>query len=113
MTRPAPQEVYAAAQELKAASPLTRAMIFAGMGAEFFPADPNPKAIDDFTWTVRLHGLTGTGRCESAAIADWIRTAEAIHTTTRTARATDGRPDCPYNGAAALPPASTRVAEAV
>lgn len=113
MTRATPQEIYAAAQELKAATPLTRAFIFGGMGGEFFPADPEPRAMDEFTWTVRLHGLTGKGCSESAAITDWIKAAEAHHTATRTARATDGRPDCPYNGAAALPPVSTRVAEAV
>ncbi|KIC19634.1 hypothetical protein [Leisingera sp. ANG-DT] len=109
---PTPQEIYATAQNMAEASPITRALIFAGLGGEFWPADPKPATYDEFNWTVRLYGLTEQDTTQNAAIEKWVKSALRLHQDNRSARAADGRPDCPYNGAALLPPASTRVAEA-
>lgn len=47
---------------------------------------------------IQLHGLSASGMNEDQAITNWIRAAlkPAI-------RATDGRPDCPYNGQGLAP----------
>ncbi|WP_435659726.1 hypothetical protein [Leisingera caerulea] len=113
MTGPTPQEIYAAAQNMAEASPITRALIFAGLGGEFWPADPEPVGHDEFDWTVRLYGLTQRGPSQNEAIGKWVNSALTLHQDNKTARATDGRPDCPFNGAAPLPPADTLVAEAI
>ncbi|UWQ77631.1 hypothetical protein K3725_09875 [Leisingera sp. S132] len=112
MTRPTPQEVYATAQHMAVASDICRAVIFSGLGGTLIPNESQPMTPDEAFYKVTLYGVTGSGLDQVQALADWIRQAKDLPRDTRTARATDGRPDCPYNGAAPLPPARTRVAEA-
>ncbi|UWQ29894.1 hypothetical protein [Leisingera sp. M523] len=112
MTGPTSQEIYSAAQNMADASPSDRALMFDGLGGESWPADPEPAAYDEFDWTVRLYGLTARAPSQNAAIEKWVKSALTLHRDRKAARATDGRPDCPYNGSAPLPSVSTRVAEA-
>ncbi|MFV1591269.1 hypothetical protein VWZ88_01715 [Phaeobacter sp. JH20_36] len=60
---------------------------------------------------VELLGISVDGIDLPSALSAWIRAARMSCRLTRARRATDWRPDCPYNGQAPLPP-SLPVAEA-
>ncbi|MEX0281336.1 MAG: hypothetical protein AB3N13_09135 [Arenibacterium sp.] len=110
MTGPAPQDIYNAAQNMQAASSACRALIFSGLGGQLWPDEP--MAPGEALFMVGLYGITGRGIDQAEALEHWTRKALEHHRTTGKARATDGRPDCPHNGAAPLPPATARVAVA-
>ncbi|MDP2495885.1 hypothetical protein Q8W25_17790 [Shimia thalassica] len=47
---------------------------------------------------LQLHGIYVCGVSEISVITQWADEARAIAHNTPPLRATDGRPDCPYNG---------------
>jgi hypothetical protein len=66
-----------------------------------------PEATPGFRlFELQLYGISATGMGEDQAIANWITAA-----LTPAIRATDGRPDCPYNGQG-LAPETPRTATA-
>ncbi|WP_148666132.1 hypothetical protein [Phaeobacter piscinae] len=55
-------------------------------------------------WRVDLLGISVDGIDLPSAFSAWIRAAPISCRLTTARRATDWRPDCPYNGQAPLPP---------
>lgn len=115
--RPTRQDLFSAAHEIQQRQHcrFSQAMLIQQLGGSITPGSTDPDDRFDFDASrcrVSLMGLTATGDDMPAALDAWLRTARVHHNIDGTRRATDGRPDCPYNGAAPLPPAFSRVAEA-
>ncbi|UWQ59944.1 hypothetical protein K3722_07385 [Leisingera caerulea] len=111
-----PQELYTAARAMRACCRFGQAMLLQELGGKITPGSTNPGDRFDFEatrWYVNLLGVSASGDDMPAALDAWMQAAQAHHNIDGTRRATDGRPDCPYNGAAPLPPADTQVAEAI
>ena len=53
-----------------------------------------------YLYEMRLHGIDTVGQTESIAMARWLGKARSLVAMKTSIRATDGRPDCPYNGQA-------------
>ncbi len=102
-----PQEIYAAARALRARCRFGQAMLLQEMGGKLTPESMDPSDRFDFAatrWHLSLLGLSASGDDMPSALDAWLRAARIHHTLDGTRRATDSRPDCPYNGAKPLPP---------
>lgn len=111
-----PQELYTAARAMRARCRFGQAMLLQEKGGKITPGSTDPGDRFDFEatrWYVTLLGVSASGDDMPAALDAWMRAAQVHHTLDGTRRATDGRPDCPYNGSAPLPPPDTPVAEAI
>ncbi|NHM20946.1 hypothetical protein [Tritonibacter mobilis] len=90
---------YTAAQTLKATPLLNRARLFLDLGGNIWRPDRDPWVYEEMLWLVELHGIRATATTRTEAFANWIKQA-----TDQTAkRASDGRPECPYNGQCPAP----------
>lgn len=113
--QPTRQEIYATAEDMKQLCRFGQAMRLQELGGKITPASIHPGDRFDYAatrWHVSLLGLTAVGDNMPDALDAWLRAARVHHTIDGTRRATDGRPDCPYNGAALPPSASNTAAEA-
>ena len=85
---------YAAAKKLGATPLLDRARIFRDLGGNIWRPDHDPWVYEELLWMVDLLGIRETAPTKTEALSKWIKQA-----TDQTAkRASDGRPDCPFNG---------------
>ncbi|WP_323783097.1 hypothetical protein [Leisingera sp.] len=112
---PTPQEIYAATRAMRSRCRFGQAMLLQKFGGRITPASTDPSDRFDFgatRWRLSLLGLSATGDDMPSALDAWLRTAQIRHTIDGTRRATDGRPDCPYNGAPPLPPITNQHAKA-
>lgn len=100
---PHAQELYAQAQDLKhRGEQFPRRSLFLLLGGTLFEPEPVTGYPDENCWYASLHGRTKFAETCDTAILKW---AEAVLRLPCAAqRATDGRPDCPYNGAGLAPP---------
>ncbi|UWQ47286.1 hypothetical protein [Leisingera aquaemixtae] len=106
MMRPTHQEIYAAAQDMQNRCRFDQAMLLQALGGKIMPGSTDTGDRFDFDavrWHVTLLGISASGDDMPSALDAWIRAARLYHTLDGTRRATDGRPDCPYNGQAPLP----------
>ncbi|MCA2007915.1 hypothetical protein [Tritonibacter mobilis] len=93
--------LYAATETLKATPMHQRSEQFADLGGCIAAPMSDAWVYDEALWLVDLMGIQGTGRSRQSALSRWIKTASARVPR----RASDGRPDCPYNG---QPPAPAK-----
>lgn len=96
------QEIYCASQDLQGRKVFGRSVLFRGLGGTLRRPDPQAFLPEEDVWQADLFGILRTGDTCDAAILAWAQAAKA----STSLRGTDGRPDCPYNGAG-LAPAST------
>lgn len=93
------QEIYCASQDLLGRKVFGRAILFRGLGGTLRQPDPQAFLPEEDVWQADLFGILRTGDTCDAAILAWSRAAKA----STPLRGTDGRPDCPYNGAGLAP----------
>ncbi|PXW76122.1 hypothetical protein BZA02_11715 [Ruegeria sp. P4] len=86
--------LYAATETLKATPMHQRSEQFAGLGGRITAPMSDAWTHDEALWQVDLMGVQSTGTSRQSALSSWIKTASARVPR----RASDGRPDCPYNG---------------
>jgi len=86
--------LYAAAETLKATPMHQRSERFSDLGGRITAPMSDAWTHDEALWLVELMGIQCTGTSRQSALSDWIKTASARVLR----RASDGRPDCPYNG---------------
>lgn len=101
-----PQQIYSAARALSARCRFGQAMLLQELGGKLRPESTDPSDRFDFSatrWHLSLLGLSASGNDMPSALDAWLRAARIHYTLDGTRRATDGRPDCPYNGAATAP----------
>ena len=91
--------LYAAAETLRATPMHQRSEQFADLGGCITAPMSDAWGYDEALWLVDLMGLQCTGTSRQSALSDWINTASARVPR----RASDGRPDCPYNGQSLAP----------
>ncbi|MEO3479264.1 hypothetical protein AAFO90_16475 [Phaeobacter sp. CAU 1743] len=106
MALPSRQALYSVAQDMQSRDVFEQANLLQQLGGRVFPASTHASDRFDYDamqWHVSLLGIIGRGPDLADALADWLKTAGLYHRTDDTRRATDGRPDCPYNGQAPLP----------
>ncbi|NIZ12688.1 hypothetical protein [Phaeobacter sp. HF9A] len=90
---------YTAAQTLNATPLLDRARTFRDLGGNIWRPDHDPWVYEEMLWMVELLGIRVDAPTRGQAISLWIKTAKDRVTK----RATDGRPDCPFNGQCPAP----------
>ena len=86
--------LYAATETLRATPMHQRSEQFADLGGSIIAPKSDAWLYDEALWLVDLMGLQSTGTSRQSALSHWIKTASARVPR----RASDGRPDCPYNG---------------
>ncbi|WP_228711260.1 hypothetical protein [Tritonibacter mobilis] len=91
--------LYAAAETLRATPMHQRSEQFAELGGSIIAPMSDAWLYDEALWLVDLMGIQCTGTSRRSALSDWIKTASAR----APRRASDGRPDCPYNGQSLAP----------
>ncbi|MBY6138550.1 hypothetical protein KUV26_03800 [Leisingera daeponensis] len=109
------QELYAAERNMRARCRFGQAMLLQELGGKVTPASTDASDRFDYEatrWHASLMGVCASGDDLPETLDAWMRAAQTRLKNDNTHRATDGRPDCPYNGAALLPHANTRVAVA-
>lgn len=89
-----PLALYAAAESLKARPMHQRSGQFSDLGGRMTAPMSDAWTHDEALWLVDLMGIQSTGTSRQRALRNWIKTASARVPR----RASDGRPDCPYNG---------------
>lgn len=95
-----PQKTYNAAQNLiNRGSRFGRTVLFRNLGGTVQRPEKTIGYPDENEWQATLYGITRTASTCDKAILNWASAAQA----SVTRRATDGRPDCPHNGAAPAP----------
>lgn len=93
--RPDTLKTYNAAQDLMhRGTPFGRAQLFKSLGGTFTAPERGPGYPDELVWQADLFGILRTANSCDEAITKWAKAA--LSSVRR--RATDGRPDCPYNG---------------
>ena len=86
--------LYAAVVTLRATPLHQRSEQFSDLGGCMTAPMSDAWTHDEALWLVDLMGIQSTGASRHSALSNWISTASArVHR-----RASDGRPDCPYNG---------------
>lgn len=101
-----PNSLAAAAAEITAQQGLCKILRFQDLGGELTPPSDDPSdwwEPENLTHRAELHGITASADNFFAAIITW--TVAAHKAGARNRRATDGRPDCPYNGQGLAPSA--------
>ncbi|UWR74100.1 hypothetical protein [Phaeobacter inhibens] len=96
------QDIYAAAQTMEHRSVFGRATLLRTLGGTAHPITPGVPAHEAH-WRVDLLGISVDGIDLPSALSAWISAARMFCRLTPTRRATDWRPDCPYNGQTSLP----------
>ena len=91
--------LYAATETLKATPMHQRSEQFAGLGGRITAPMSDAWVHDEALWLVDLMGIQCAGTSRQSALSCWIKTASARVPR----RASDGRPDCPYNGQSLAP----------
>ena len=86
--------LYAATEALRATPMHQRSEQFSDLGGRITAPMSDAWGYDEALWLVDLLGIHSTGTSRQSALSDWINTASARVPR----RASDGRPDCPYNG---------------
>ncbi len=86
--------LYAATEALRATPMHQRSEQFAELGGRITAPVSDAWIYDEALWLVDLMGIQSTGTSRQSALSRWIKTASARVPR----RASDGRPDCPYNG---------------
>lgn len=94
------QETYTAAQNLiNRGTRFGRVVLFRHLGGITRQPEATTGYPSENEWQADLFGILRTGKTCDEAILNWAKAAEV--NTPR--RATDCRPDCPYNGAGPAP----------
>jgi len=91
--------LYAATEALRATPMHQRSAQFADLGGCITAPASDAWVYDEALWLVDLMGVLCAGTSRQNALSNWIKTASA-HVPRR---ASDGRPDCPYNGQSLAP----------
>ena len=95
-----PHSLAAAAAEIAAAQQgLCKLLKFQDRGGSLTPPSDDPQdwwEPENLTHRAELHGITASADNFFDAITAWAKAAHQAGNRNR--RATDGRPDCPYNG---------------
>jgi hypothetical protein len=91
--------LYAATEALRATPMHQRSEQFAELGGSIIAPMSDAWLYDEALWLVDLMGMQCTGTSRQSALSNWIKTASARVPR----RASDGRPDCPYNGQSPAP----------
>lgn len=102
------QTLAAAAAEVAAAQGLCKILVFNNLGGILTPPSDDPSdwwEPENMTHRAELLGIQSSGERSFDAVTAWVRAANAAWRNKRR-RATDLRPDCPYNGQG-LAPATT------
>ena len=86
--------LYAATETLRATPMHQRSEQFTDLGGRIFAPMSDAWTHDEALWLVDLMGIQCAGTSRQGALSNWIKTASARVPR----RASDGRPDCPYNG---------------
>ncbi|MFY1711634.1 hypothetical protein [Tritonibacter mobilis] len=86
--------LYAATETLRATPMHQRSEQFTDLGGCITAPMSDAWLYDEALWLVDLMGIQSTGTSRQDALSNWIKTASARVPR----RASDGRPDCPYNG---------------
>lgn len=97
------QEIYSDMQQLANTPLFRRAALFRKAGGTLTP--PHEECRWDYDasrWWASLHGMTAHGVSRTDAIRAWLYAARQSLRADQSRRATDDRPDCPYNGQAPL-----------
>lgn len=101
--QPDSQKTYNAAEDLlHRSTPFGRVVLFRILGGITRQPDTEAFLPEEDVWQADLFGILCTGNCCDEAIQKWACAAKAIIAR----RATDGRPDCPYNGTGPAPGSS-------
>lgn len=100
---PHQQQIYSDMQQLANTPLFRRAALFRKAGGTLTPPQEDCRwDYDASHWWASLHGMTAHGASRTDAIRGWLRAARQGFRADPSRRATDDRPDCPYNGQAAL-----------
>lgn len=94
-----PLRAYTASQDLLARKVFGRAILFRKLGGTLCRPDPQAFLPEEDVWYADLFGTQRSGNSCDEAIIAWACEVQAC----TPPRATDGRPDCPFNGAAPAP----------
>ncbi|GAB5433946.1 MAG: hypothetical protein EpisKO_33160 [Epibacterium sp.] len=86
--------LYPAMATLRATPMHHRSEQFSDLGGRITAPMSDAWTHDEALWLVDLMGIQCTGTSRQSALSLWIKTASARVPR----RASDGRPDCPYNG---------------
>lgn len=98
MRKTGQQQLHAAVREIAAAPISGRARAFLRAGGRITPPQCESWEHLNSPWRVRLIGLNAYGDTLTEALSDWLKLARERLPHPATTRATDRRPDCPYNG---------------
>lgn len=98
MTANDPQKLYAAVREIAAAPLSDRVGAFQRAGGHMTPPGDDQWDYLNTRWWVELMGLETHGDSRVEAVSAWLKQARARLAHPARTRATDRRPDCPYNG---------------
>ena len=91
--------LYAATETLRATPMHQRSAQFADLGGCITAPASDAWVYDEALWLVDLMGIPCVGTSRQNALSNWIKTASARVPR----RASDGRPDCPYDGQSPAP----------
>jgi hypothetical protein len=91
--------LYAATEALRATPMHQRSEQFTDLGGSIIAPMSDAWIYEEALWLVDLMGIQSTGASRQSALRSWIKTASARVPR----RASDGRPDCPYNGQSIAP----------
>ena len=102
------QKLHSAAADIEAAQGLGKILAFGDHGGTLTPPSDDPTdwwEVENLTHRAELHDIKATGESTFDAVAAWSKAAKAAHSArqVKQRRATDGRPDCPYNGQGLAP----------
>ncbi|MEQ3671348.1 hypothetical protein [Pseudophaeobacter sp.] len=101
------QTLAIAAAELAATQGLYKILKFQDLGGTLTPPSDDPSdwwEPENLTHRAELHGIMASADNFFDAITAWTKAAHQA--SARNRRATDGRPDCPYNGQGLAPGAT-------
>lgn len=104
------QELYAAERNMRARCRFGQAMLLRELGRRITPGSTDISDRFDYDatrWHASLLGVYASGNDLPEALDAWMRAAQTRLRSDSSRRATDGRPDCPFNGSAPLPPVLT------
>lgn len=93
------QDIYCASQDLLGRKVSGRYVLFRSLGGTLQAPERVTGYPEENEWQADLFGILRTGDGCDAAILAWAQAAKA----STPLRGTDGRPDCPYNGAGLAP----------
>ncbi|MDK3017602.1 hypothetical protein [Pseudodonghicola flavimaris] len=98
-----PQRLYALTRDITAAPLSDRTDAFRRAGGKVTPPGDDQWDYLNTRWWVELMELTAYGDSPTEAVSAWLRLARSRLAQPTSIRATDRRPDCPYNGQGLAP----------